>query len=259
MNLDFLPLELVALLGAGFWHTAIVFLRVGAMVSVLPAVGEMYVPMRVKLAVAIVFTLIVAPAIPALNAPSGPLHYFSFAASESIIGLAMGVSIRFFIHSIQTAGTMAAQSTSLSQVLGGIGAEAMPAMGAILMISATALAVMMGLHVRAAEFIIYSYDMFPVGQFPAASGLSDWGVYRVSQSFYLAFTLAAPFVITSVIYNLALGVINRAMPQLMVSFVGAPLITFGGLFILMVASPMILQIWRDGLFMFLQDPGAGMQ
>jgi len=135
----------------------------------------------------------------------------------------------------------------------------MPAMGAILMISATALAVMMGLHVRAAEFIIYSYEMFPVGQFPAASGLSDWGVYRVSQSFYLAFTLAAPFVITSVIYNLALGVINRAMPQLMVSFVGAPLITFGGLFILMVASPMILQIWRDGLFMFLQDPGAGMQ
>ncbi len=259
MNTDFLPPELVALLGAGFWHAAVVFLRVSTMVSVLPAVGEMYVSTRVKLAVAIAFTLIVAPALPAMPTPASTMQYFGLAASEAVIGLALGVSIRFFIHTIQTAGSIAAQSTSLSQVLGGIGAEAMPAISAVLMIAATALAVMMGLHVRVAAFMIYSYDMFPVGQFPAAASLSDWGVHRVSQSFSLAFALAAPFLITAVIYNLALGVINRAMPQLMVAFVGAPLITFGGLFILMIAGPMILQIWRDALFTFVLDPGVGMR
>lgn len=258
MNLNFLPPELVLLLGAGFWHAAIVFLRVSAMVSVLPAVGELYVPTRVKLAIALAFTFIVAPALPPYPEPNGVMGYARFAVTEAIIGLALGIGVRIFVLALQTAGTMAAQSTSLSQVLGGIGAEPMPALGAVLMISGVTLAVMLGLHVRVAELLIGSYRMFPAGQFPAAAGLTEWGVFRVSESFSMAFTLAAPFVITAVIYNLALGVINRAMPQLMVAMVGAPLITFLGLFILMVGSPMILDVWSRALMAFLVNPGGGM-
>ncbi|MEO3477821.1 flagellar biosynthetic protein FliR [Phaeobacter sp. CAU 1743] len=256
MNLLDLPPGLVALLGAGFWHAAIVFLRISAMASVLPAFGEQYVPVRVKLAVSLAFTAIVAPALPQIPAPTGVLQYAGIAASEAVIGLALGVGIRFFVHAIQTAGTIAAQSTSLAQVLGGIGAEPMPALGAVLLISALALAVMMGLHVRVAEFMIHSYEAFPVGVFPAAGGLSEWGVQRIAKSYYMAFTLAAPFLIAAVVYNLALGVINRAMPQLMVAFVGAPVITFGGLFILMVGSPVILDVWIRSLMTFLADPGG---
>ena len=49
----------------------------------------------------------------------------------------------------------------------------------------------------------------------------------MAASFALALSLAAPFVIASLLYNVALGVINKAMPQLMVAFVGAPAITCG--------------------------------
>ncbi|UWQ62659.1 flagellar biosynthetic protein FliR [Leisingera caerulea] len=258
MNLDFLPPELVLMLGAGFWHAAIVFLRVAAMVSVLPAMGELYVPARVKLAVAAAFTFVVAPALPAFPEPDNVLAYARFAVIEAIIGLALGIGVRIFVLALQTAGTMAAQATSLSQVLGGIGAEPMPALGAVLMISGVTLATMMGLHVRVAELLISSYRMFPAGQFPVAAGLTEWGVFRVSQSFSLAFTLAAPFVITAVIYNLTLGVINRAMPQLMVAMVGAPVITLMGLFILMVGSPVILDVWSRALMTFFANPGGGM-
>lgn len=254
----FLPPELVVLLGAGFWHAAIVFLRVSAMTALLPGFGEQYVPMRIKLAIALAFTFIVAPALPMFPEPDGMMHYARFALTETVIGVALGVSIRFFVHTIQTAGSMAAQATSLSQVLGGIGSEPMPAIGAVLLIGGLALVMMLGLHVRVAEFLIYSYQMFPAGVFPNGSGLSEWGVYRVSQAFSLAFTLAAPFLIASVLYNLTLGVINRAMPSLMVAFVGAPVITFGGLFILMVASPMILKVWSDALMTFFGNPGGGM-
>lgn len=71
-----------------------------------------------------------------------------------------------------------------------------------------------------------------------------------------AFTLAAPFVITSLIYNVALGAINRAMPQLMVAFVGAPAITAGGLILLMLISPLILSIWLDEFNIRLANPFA---
>lgn len=258
MNLNFLPPELVLLLGAGFWHVAIVFLRIAAMVSILPAVGEQYVPTRVKLAVSVAFTLIVAPALPTFPAPDSVIGFARFAVTEAIIGLALGIGVRLFVLCLQTAGTIAAQSTSLSQVLGGIGAEPMPALGAILMISGVTFAIMMGLHIRVAELMIRSYLMFPAGQFPGAAGMAEWGVYRISQSFSLAFTLVAPFVITAVVYNLALGVINRAMPQLMVAMIGAPVITFGGLFILMVGSPMILNVWSHALVTFFDNPGGGM-
>lgn len=254
----FMPPELVALMGAAFWHGAIVFLRVSALTALLPGFGEQYVSMRIKLAIALAFTFIVAPALPTFPQPDGLMHYASFAVTESIIGLALGVTIRFFVHALQTAGSMAAQATSLSQVLGGIGSEPMPAIGAVLLIGGLALAMMLGLHVRVAEFLIYSYQMFPAGEFPNGGGLSEWGVYRVSKAFSLAFTLAAPFLIASVLYNLTLGVINRAMPSLMVAFVGAPVITFGGLFILMVASPMILKVWSEALMSFFGNPGGGM-
>ena len=117
---------------------------------------------------------------------------------------------------------------------------------------------MLDFHIHAAQLMIRSYDLFPVGRFPDAAGLSEWGVHRVSATFAQAFTLAAPFLITAVIYNLTLGVINRAMTQLMVVFVGAPVITFGGLSILMIGAPMMLEVWGRNLLMFFADPGVGM-
>ncbi len=254
-----IPPELQAFLGASFWHFAIVFLRVGAMTALLPAFGEQYVPMNVKLAIAIAFTFIVAPALPRIPEPATPLHFAGYTASEAIIGLALGFGVRLFIMGLQIAGTIAAQSTSLSQALGNIGADSLPAIGGVLMVAGLALAVMMGLHVRVAEFLIYSYQIFPVGEYPGAVGFSEWGVHRVASAFYMAFTLAAPFLITAVIYNLTLGVINRAMPQLMVLFIGAPVITFGGLFILMVASPMILETWMGAMMDFFANPGGRLQ
>jgi flagellar biosynthetic protein FliR len=70
----------------------------------------------------------------------------------------------------------------------------------------------------------------------------------------LAFTLAAPFVIVSVLYNLTLGIINRAMPQMMVVFVGAPVITLGGLLMLFLLAPGMLNLWMRALEHFVSNP-----
>ncbi len=113
---------------------------------------------------------------------------------------------------------------------------------------------MLGLHVRVAQVLILSYDVLPVGQMPDAAALSQWGLARIARAFGLAFTLAAPFVIASLIYNVALGVINRAMPQLMVAFVGAPAITAAGLILLFLTAPILLSTWVQALDAFLNTP-----
>lgn len=246
--------SLILLLQGQLWLGFIVLLRVGAVVSLLPAFGEQSVPMRIKLVVALAFTLIVAPAIEQSPPEFSLETLVILALTETIAGALFGIGIRLFILGLQTAGTIAAQSTSLSQILGGAAIEPIPAMGYVLTVGAMALAVTLGLHVKAAALMIHSYTLLPMGLFAAGSDVSDWGLAQVARAFELAFLLAAPFVLMSVLYNLALGVINKAMPQLMVAFVGAPVITLGGLFILFLAAPIILSVWLDALDAFLADP-----
>ncbi len=176
--------------------------------------------------------------------------------TEIAVGVMLGIGIRLFILALQTAGSIAAQSTSLAQILGGSMAEPVPAMGHILVVGGFALAVMAGLHVRVAEMVILSYDMLPMGRLPNGADVSDWGVNQIRRAFELAFTLAAPFVILSVLYNVALGVINKAMPQLMVAFVGAPVITAGGLMLLALCAPLLLATWLGALNSFIDNPMA---
>lgn len=243
----------------GLLTAIIVFLRVGAAMAVLPAFGESAVPQRIRLGLALAFTAIVAPAVaPQVEPLTKDVGVLSvLLATEAIAGLALGIGLRLFVHALQMAGSIAAQATSLSQVFGGAGMDPQPAIGHLLVFGGLALAVMNGLHVRVAEVIILSYDLLIPGQFPDASVLSDWGVSRVASAFALAFTLAAPFVIASLIYNVALGVINRAMPQLMVAFVGAPAITAGALILMFLVMPLMLSVWSDALSQFLQNPFGG--
>lgn len=234
---------------AGF----LVFLRVGAAMTLLPAFGEQSVPQRVKLVLTLAFTAVVTPAVaPQLGTLAGT-QVLPFL-TEVLAGLAIGISLRLFIHALQMAGAMAAQATSLSQIFGGAGMEPQPAFAHLLTVAGLALAVMAGLHVRAAELLILSYEVLPAGRLPDAADLADWGLAQVVRAFSLAFSLAAPFVVASLIYNVALGVINRAMPQLMVSFVGAPALAAGGLILLAVVTPLALAVWVQALGGFLDAP-----
>ncbi|RUS59760.1 type III secretion protein [Pseudorhodobacter sp. E13] len=235
------------------WAAFLVFLRVGAAMALVPAFGEQSVPQRVRLALALCFTAVVFPAIaPQIGPYDGP--FLLPIAGETIAGLAIGIGLRLFVWALQIAGTMAAQSTSLSQLFGGQGAEPQPAMSNLFVMAGLALAVMSGLHVQIAKLFILSYEAMPAGELPSGTTLAAWGVPQFSHAFALAFSLAAPFVAASVIYNIALGVINRAMPQLMVVFVGAPALTLGGLALLAVATPLLLGVWQQAFHAYLNAP-----
>ena len=241
------------------WQGFIVFLRVSAVVSLLPGFGERTVPIRIKLATAIAFSSIIAPAIDFAPSSTDINMLISLALTETLIGFLIGIGVRFFIMALQTAGAIAAQSTSLSQLLGGAISEPLAAIGYILTMGAIALSMIAGLHIKAIAAVILSYDILPIGMLVTGAQVADWGLSQLSSAFQLAFVLSAPFILVSILYNLALGAINKAMPQLMVAFVGAPVITFGGLFILLIATPFLLSTWINALNTFLISPFGDIQ
>ena len=249
-----LPPEVLQLSSSAVLAAFIVFLRVGAAVALTPAFGERLVPQRVRLSVALAFTAIVFPAVPAADLPVAATGLFGLILSETLIGAMLGLTLRLMVVVLQMAASMAAQSTSLAQLFGGTACEPMPAIGHLLVMGGLALAVMADLHVRIAGAILDSYLMFPPGGVLDPAGLAEFGMAHVSYCFRLGFSLAAPFVLAAFIYNLALGAINRAMPQLMVVLVGAPAITGAGLAMLALLTPFLLQIWLEAFHAVLADP-----
>lgn len=229
----------------------LVFLRIGAALALLPAFGEQTVPQRLRLVLALAFTAIVLPTVES-RMPLEP--GLPAAAAEIVAGLALGAVFRLFIMALQIAGAMIAQATSLSQIAAGAAPEPQPAVGHLLTAAGLAIAVMAGLHVRLAEVLILSYSVLPPGAFPGATEFADWGLAQITRAFGLAFSLAAPFTIAALMYNLALGAINRAMPALMVSFIGAPALSAGGLAMLALLAPLLLASWSEAMSAFLNAP-----
>ena len=230
------------------------------MMAVLPAFGDQPVPTRVRLALAIMFTLIVAPAIaPGIETvPTGLLAGFGILGMEALTGLFFGIFLRLFILVLQIAGSIAAQSTSLSQIFGGTAVvDPQPAFGHILVVGGTALAALSGLHVQAASYMIHTYTLVPFGAGLQRGLVAEVGLAEIGRAFAFGFILAAPFLIASLIYNVVLGVINRAMPQLMVSFVGAHALTAGGLLLFFLAAPIMLALWLEAFSRFMAMPFGG--
>nr|WP_106746731.1 flagellar biosynthetic protein FliR [Yoonia maritima] len=249
--------QMVTLWQNSIWTAFVVFVRISAMMAVMPAFGDQPVPVRVRVALSFGFTCIVAPSV-FLSVPpitNGVITALATAAPEVLSGLFFGLFLRFFIMALQISGAIAAQSTSLSQIFGGsAGADAQPAIGHLLVVSGTALAVISGLHVQLAGYMIQTYELVPIGTMLRADTVVNLGLDEVRRIFELGFSLAAPFLLASLVYNVVLGVINRAMPQLMVSFVGAPAITAGGLLLLLLSAPIMLALWHDAFSEFMAFP-----
>lgn len=239
-----------------FLSAYVVFLRVGAAMALFPVFGEAAVPARVRLGLAIAFTLVVAPAVTgdvaAIVRDGRVLGLFTL--SEPAVGLIFGLTFRLLLIVLAMCGTIIAQTTSLSQMFSFAGVEPSPVVAHIMTVAALALAAQAGLHVRLAEGLIASYGIIAPGTFPGVAGLSAWSLSHIAGAVSLSFGLAMPFLIASTLYSLATGIINRAMPQLMVSMIGAPAQVLGALILLAVGVPAILTVWLGRLDTVLADP-----
>lgn len=224
---------------------AAIFTRISALAFFLPGLGERTVPMRVRLGAAIAITLIIVPLVANNATPPATISAATLMiAAEAVAGALIGFSIRIAIYTVQTAGAIASQSLSLSQLFGaGIDAQPESPIGTLLMITCVVLAVSTGLHFEAVRVLIMSFEVMPLGAFPGASETGQWAAERAAFSFGAALSLALPFVVIGFIYNLAIGAANRAMPQLMVAFVGVPAVTLAGMVILALSAPILLDAW----------------
>ncbi|WP_207100014.1 flagellar biosynthetic protein FliR [Paracoccus shandongensis] len=247
--------QLSQLLPGFDWTWVLVYLRVQALVLVLPGLGERVIPVRVRAAAAMAVTPMLAGLVPPAAAPDAPLGTLAQAAGETLIGLAAGMGLRLLALSLDIATSAIAATASLSQLVGGQNEAAPHPIGNMLHLAGLAALMALGLPVMLVQLMADSFAIWPPGGWPDADGLATEAIRLAARSFWIAMLLAAPFTLGGFMFQALSGVINRVMPALPVIFIGSPAAIMLALAALALLAPVLIMIWADAILGYML-PGA---
>lgn len=225
----------------------IIVARLSFVIFLMPGIGEQVVPVRVRLSLLLAVTTAFAASglieAPATESFSG---LFSVILMEGVIGLFLGILLRLAIWMLSIAGTIIAQVIGLSQMLGiALETEAQTLTANMLAMAGAALLFAADYHLAVFVRLSELYGEIPVG---AIGEIDVMFLVRSSfNAFGFAILLAWPFVAINLLYNICLGFINKALPSLMVAFVGAPFMIGAGLLLFAVSVTTMLIVWKDRL------------
>lgn len=243
--------QILAALPPPPWEMVLVYLRVQACILALPGLGERVLTGRVKVALAMAMTPLLAQLVPAALPPPGLLSLAGQAFGETVLGLAIGLLLRLLALALDIATTAIAATASLSQIMG-IQNEAAPhPVGNMMHLAGLALLMVLGLPIMLARLMADSLQLWPPASLPDAEFLAGNILRMVRDSFWLAMVLAAPFTIGGFLFQALSGVVNRVMPALPVVFIGAPASIFLALSGLAILAPLLLAIWADRVLSFM--------
>jgi flagellar biosynthetic protein FliR len=235
-------------LGFGFM---LVIARVGTTLLTGPGLGENEIPAMVRIAMAGALAVLVYPALreslPA--APEAVGGLVALIAMEVVVGAWIGFMTRMLVMAMAMAGSIVSLMVGLSSVLQidpSLGTQ-VPALQRMLALAAVALLLGSGLYVLPVQAIIGSYEVIPPGGAFDAGGAAELVTRAITESFALSLRLAAPFVITAMVWHAALGFVSRMIPNIQVHVVSAPAQILSGLVLLSVAIAAMFANWSAGM------------
>jgi len=225
--------SLLPVLAAAFMLT---FARIGAMVMLLPGFGESNIPVRIKLAIALLLTLIILP----LHRQGYHVDLSSMTSllvlmvHEIFIGILLGATARVTLAALQVAGSVIAQQMGLGFVTSVDPTQGQQGVliGNFLTILGVTLLFATDSHHLVIAALNDSYKVFSPGETLASGDIASLATRAFSAAFKIGLQLSAPFLVFGLVFNLGLGVLARLMPQMQVYFVGVPLSILAGFLIL---------------------------
>lgn len=231
------------------WQGALIFSRIGAVLLMLPGVGESYVSPRIRLSLALVVSLalwpVIAGALPALPATVGGMA--GWIIREVIVGLMIGALLRSFLTALATAGEIVALQTTLAfaQTANPMQAQPGSTIGAFLMLLGTTLIFATNTHHLFIAGLVGSYELIrPVG--PLLTGdFASLAIRTLGDAFMLGVQLSAPLLVFALIFNLASGLVGRVMPSFQVFFAAAPLSILLGLSVFALSLGVLGTVFID--------------
>ncbi|OJF95257.1 flagellar biosynthetic protein FliR [Pararhizobium antarcticum] len=233
------------------------FCRIGGCIMVMPGFSTARVPAQIRLFLALAISMAILPIMwneiyPQIN---GKGHtYLYIIATETVIGTVIGLIARYYALGLQFAGTVITMMIGFNAPPAADVLEDTPENQMTNMISFAGLMVlfMLDFHHVLLESIVESYRLMPLGIGFDPQGVLITLTNSIEQTFHIMLRLASPFIIYGLLFNVAIGMINKLAPQIPIYFISAPYLILGGMFLVYLAISAMLKLFAAGFGVVMQ-------
>ena len=224
------------------FHYILALVRVAAFVGTMPALGQDFVPRMVKVTLAMVFALIVAPT-PENPVPEslGWIGISVGVGREFVVGAMLGFSCGLLLESVKVLGAYVGHQMGIAMgsTENAIDSQAVTMLGQVLEVFAVT-----------ALFSVNAHHMMLLGlsrsfiDLPVATTWGGWLAERMAANAIgvteLGLLIGGPIIVFLFAITCFNGVLMKASPQFNLFAVGMPLRVAGGLAGLLIWFPQIL-------------------
>ncbi|MBN2752060.1 MAG: flagellar biosynthetic protein FliR [Rhodospirillaceae bacterium] len=234
------------LLALDIYHFALIFTRLSGAFLALPGFSASFVQVRIRLFIALGVSAALMPLLvdqlPPMPAAVGDLVWL--IVYELTIGVFVGAIAQTLIASLHFAGTVVGLTAGLANafVFDPVSESQGALITGFLNLIAMILIFMTGTHILMLEAVAETFSLFPSGGHLPIGDLADYLARTLAKSFSIGLRLASPFIVFSIVFQTAMGVTARLMPQMNVFFIGLPLQILLALSLMMLVLPSIM-LW----------------
>jgi flagellar biosynthesis protein FliR len=235
------------------WLTAFLwpFVRILALIATAPVLSHMGIPVRIKVALAAFITLIVAPTLPAM--PQATVFSATgvwIIVNQFLIGAAIGMTMQIAFAAVDAAGEFIGQQMGLGFAMlydPRAGGNAVVVSSYLNALATLAFLVLDG-HLQLISALITTFQSVPIATnvVAAASHAQGWKtlVGYGASVFSTGLLLSLPIVAALLITNIALGILNRAAPQIGIFQIGFPVTMLVGMLLLQLMIPNLMPFFQ---------------
>jgi flagellar biosynthetic protein FliR len=220
----------------------LILVRVAAIVTTMPLLGERMVPAQVRAALILLLSLLLFPLVAggfAARIPANALAWIPALVLEFLLGAAIGYTVRLITAAFEFAGEVAGYvlGLSLAQAVDPQTHLQVPIVGQFLTVLSFLVFLSINAHHVLIGTLVSSFQWVPHLSLTVTAGFADLVVDLTFQVFRLGLQIAAPVVAAILLVNVGMGIMARAVPQMHVMIVAMPLTIAIGFLVIGLSLP----------------------
>ena len=223
------------------------FARVTGLLLVAPIIGSAYIPVTIKILVAVVITIFIVPLVQ-MPTNVDPLSLFGLVilVQQILIGIVIGMIIQIVFNAITIAGENIAMTMGLgfAHMTDPVNGVTIPVISQLLTVIASLYFLALNGHIALINMLVNSFEILPFAELYSTSNLiavAEWG----SRMFIGAVLISIPAVTALLVVNIAMGLMTRVAPQMNIFSVGFPLTMMLGFIFVMISIPMAMNVFQS--------------
>ena len=237
--MEFTEAQISQWLADFFWP----LIRIAAMLMAAPIFSIRQVPIRFRMLMAVLITLLVQPVLPSTPViPVFSIDAVLVLVQQIGIGMLLGFLMQMSFNALIFGGQVMAYSMGLgfANMMDPANGVQVPVVAQFWLILAMLAFVMMNGHLVLIAAVVDTFTVLPV----ATDGLTRAGIWGLlgwaSRMFAAGLLMAMPVIVALLLINIGMGVVARAAPQLNIFAVGFPITLMMGFALIWVTLPQVM-------------------